>query len=167
MTSRNRQQEEEFSGLRELDRIVSQVLEAIRTPGDERPPARGRPRVGNVIYNDDWLESEAPDQEITAEPEPAVEPGVDEEAPDFTPLFADDVQPAADYEGGVLSEQECTFVERTARWLERRDNKDVILNAIWRRVLASAAAGADELPTDGDTAAPLPERDDGEVGTDD
>ncbi len=182
MTHKKSRSDEDFPGLRELDHIVSQVIGAIReSPRTERRKS-ARDHDDNVIYDDRW--QRAPDESPDGEDElpdfselpdgVPPEQQVDERAcehdiDELPPLDWEDTAAAAveDDRPGPLSEAEIAFVERTVRWLERRPNRDVIMDQMWRRLLpiddtvpsepGASAAPPDESPSaDGADEAPMP-----------
>lgn len=147
MTAKDRSGNEAFSGLHELDRIVLQVLGAIRERGGHRDTQhRERPchSDDNVIYNEDWVGNE---DDFETQPQAFHDEGLIEEHQNeyFEPVEGEVVD-AQEKSGqqGPLSEAEQHFVRRTVSWLERRDNKDIILDQIWRQLMQNAAADTAE-----------------------
>ncbi len=149
----------EESALRELDRLVVEAAATVRGALLRRA-RRPRPCDDEATYPDDWGESlpETPDPEPPAEDVPEVDI-----PPDLASESGDDL--GDDRPRGPLTEAETRFVEQTVRWLERRDNKDVIVDQIWRRLLGPQ----DERPRDhpGDDAPGDVPAENGEAATDD
>lgn len=160
MSQRDREALENLSGLRELDRLVVQVMQALQVkPTPDRPPTA----EANVIYQDQWGEeavprksgpgpdedSSPPTQELlegdewedgaevpVTEDWSAMTEAEEEKADEFRRLEAES-EPVSQEEGStsVLGDAELAFIERTTRWLERRPHRDIILDQIWRRLL--------------------------------
>ena len=162
MAMKHEVENEEFSGLRELDRIVSQVLEAVRGPESAVKPVRRGPGSANVIYNEEWREAPAPSADIPEiEAAPEDESGVEPEEFGDYDSSSHDWEEAAEEgnDDGALTEAERAFVDQTTRWLQRRENRDIILNAIWRKLLPPLAEDDPESTASGG-------RQDGEIGDD-
>lgn len=177
MSRRNRDSIENLSGLRELDRLVIQVMRALQ-PGP--PQDAGNVRDDNVIYRERWGETAYEGEGVEADYE--VDPARSKRRPTRhdSPLAEGDWEDGADVpvtedwsepmpeeleeapsgtdepmdpkasEDSVLSEAEVAFIDRTSRWLERRPHRDIILDQIWRRLLPEdvAESTTDDAPDD-------------------
>jgi hypothetical protein len=150
-------QDEEFSGLKELDRLVLQVLAAVRDAGTVRE-AESPQDPEKVIYPKQWpprrAQGEAETDEWgeafqTEQEDWTPEPSADEHAarPDALDAEFETEAPPAQSEG-PLTEAEGAFVERTVAWLARRSNRDIILDQVWRRLMSDDArqVGGDVTP---------------------
>ncbi len=157
------------SAMGELDALVQEVFENLA--GREMPVSRSseeaaeRPSPdlledapGEVIYTERWKgkpvkrRSRRPADAETAVPEPASEPEFAE--PELEILPPEDDNDEVERQVWLLSPEEQDFVDRTVAWLRDRPNPDLLLEHIWRLLVAKLdAADADETERESDVRA--------------
>lgn len=157
------------SAMGELDALVQEVFENLtghempepRSGGEaaRRPPPEPLDDTpGEVIYTERWKgkagkrRSTRPAIAEPADEAPLSEPEI--EAPELEILPPDDERDEVERQVWMLSSEEQDFVDRTVTWLRDRPNPDLLLEHIWRLLVAKLdAAEAEESERESDVRA--------------
>ncbi len=167
------------SAMGELDALVQEVFENLTgrempgpRSGDEAaqrpPPGPLDDAPGEVIYTERWKgragKRRSSRPVMTEPPEPAaaeLPPETDIAESELEILPPEDEKDEVERQVWLLSSEEQDFVDRTVAWLRDRPNPDLLLEHIWRLLVAKLdAAEVDATEKESDVRAEMVDEED-------